>query len=31
MGELYDKTMKRTQKLEELGYTVILKWEERDD
>ncbi len=31
MGDLYDKTMKRVQQLIDLGYTVILRWEERDD
>lgn len=31
MGELYTKTMDRAQKLKDLGYNVILRWEERDD
>ncbi len=31
MGDLYEKTMKRIQHIESLGFTVIVKWEEKDD
>ena len=31
MGDLHDKTMRRAEKLRNLGYTVVLKWEAKDD